>query len=446
MLSAVLKHNKKQVALLDAQALNWPWSKMQDYYSDYRPDLIGFSVMTCEFPRILSVLPWIKADLPHTKIVLGGPHVTGEPAGTLDDSPEVDFVVLGEGEETILELVRALDNGNPLSSVKGIAYREGSEIRVNPRRDLIKDLDGLPYADWAELPLERYWSHSMTRRNHVKIFGSRGCLYNCIFCCAPLMMGRGIRRRSQENIKQELEMLYDCYGVRDVGFGDSVFTADTPWAMEVCRAIMEIDRPLIWRCNVRANGINEELVRMMKESGCVHVSLGVESGDVRMLKLMQRGETLDQIREAVRLFKKHGILVFNSYVIGLPGETKESINNTLTFAKELRSHHAGFNTATPFPGTEFYRQARHEGLSVKNWAAFNISDISYVPSGMTRMQLQSALKRIAWEYYLRPTYFLDCLRAVRSWLSLRIFLRSGWRLLLKKHRLGNLPVENQTSP
>ncbi len=196
-----------------------------------------------------------------------------------------------------------------------------------------------------------------------------------------------------------------------------------------------MDRPIIWRCNVRGRRINKEIVDLMKRSGCVHVTMGIESGDPGMLKTMKKGETLDDFRKAIKIFNEAKMPMVNSFIIGLPGETEESIKRTAEFAREIKTNVAGFNIAAPFPGTEFYEQAKKEGFMVDDWTKFNVVDVSYVPEGMTRDQLQKAFRRVCREYYLRPRYLLKTLLNMKSFLNMKIFLRCGWKLLKKNMRL-----------
>lgn len=293
------------------------------------------------------------------------------------------------------------------------------------------DLDSLPYADWDSLPMDKYFAQVSAKKNYVKFFGSRGCPFQCIFCAAPLIMGRKLRKRSPENIVGELILLYDKFSVRDVGFGDSTLNVDNKWLTSLCKEIIKMNRPIIWRCNVRGRGVNKEVAQLMKKSGCVHVTMGIESGDPEMLKAMKKGETLHDFRKAIKVFHDLDIPLVNSFIIGLPGETEESIKRTLEFAKEIKTSVAGFNIAVPFPGTEFYEIAKKEGVMVDDWTKFNVTEVSYIPKGMTQKPLQDAFRWVSKKYYLRLMYLFQTLMGVKSFLNLKIFLRAGFRVLQK---------------
>ncbi len=206
-ISSYLKSQGCEVTLFDAQAHQLLRREILEYIKKLKPDIIGFSAMTCNLAVIISFLPAIRQFLPEATFVLGGPHVTAEPVSTLKNYSDVDIVVIGEGEYTCLEIIRALENGNSLENIKGIAYREGDEVVIAERREPIMDLDALPYADWESLPMEKYFAQVSTRKNYVKFFASRGCPFQCTFCAAPLIMGKKLRKRSPENIVGELALL-----------------------------------------------------------------------------------------------------------------------------------------------------------------------------------------------------------------------------------------------
>ena len=433
-ISSMLKNNGCNTVLFDAQAHRLLRHEIIAFIRKNRPDLIGFTAYTSNLLDIVSLLPQIKQDLPLAKIVLGGAHVTVEPELTLKEFPLIDFVVIGEGEITCFELVRALKNRGDLRSINGLAFRDDDEIIINKKREYIENLDDMPIADWASLPMEKYFGHHTIKRNYVKLLLSRGCPFQCTFCAVQNTMGNRLRKRSPSNIRNELELLYDRFNVRDFGFGDSTFNIDNEWVTEVCKEILNMNYPIIWRCNVRAKGLTKDILKIMKKSGCVHVTMGIESGDPSMLESMKKNETLDDFRQAIHMIKEIGLPLLNSFIIGMPGETPESIENTLRFAKEIKTY-AGFNLATPFPGTEFYEQALQDGTVNSNPATHNPYDMSYVPETMSRYQLKMAYRQLTKDYYLRPTQLLRYLMGIKTFLSLSIHLHAFIRLIKKRRRM-----------
>ncbi len=432
-ISAVLKKDGYNATLCDAWAHRMLRGEVVDYIADLRPDVIGFTTYTYNLAIVASILPEIRQILPETKIVLGGPHATVESSSTLEYHPEVDICVIGEGEYIFPEILDSLREGRSLNYVPGIHFREEGEIIKTCNRPAIKNLDLLPYADWDSLPMEEYFANVTTHKNYVKLMASRGCPFACTFCGVHETMGKKLRKRSPKHFVGEIQLLYEKHGVRDFGFGDSVFNIDNKWVVGVCEEILKLDYPIRWRCNVFARLVKKETINLMKRAGCQHVTMGVESGDPHMLTLIKKGETLDHYRDAVDIIKQEKLPLLTSWIIGMPGETPESIENSLRFAKELKVH-VGFNIANPYPGTDFYGDAINDGWSIQNWSKLNVEEITYVPSGLTKEQLQKAYRKVVLSFYLDPGILFLYAKEIKTLLALRIHLRSLWRLLMKLYR------------
>ena len=334
-ISAFLKKHGCDVTLFDAHAYHWDRRRILQYAKNIKPDVIGLTVMTYQLPVIISFMQDLKQLLPDVCVVLGGPHTAPEYRSTLESYPEVDIVVSGEGEITTLELILALESDSSLKGIPGLAYRQNGTVLVNQERDLIKDLDSLPHPDWASLPVSKYWDVFTTKKNYARIMASRGCPYSCIFCGAHISMGKKIRKRSPEHIIDELTMLYDRYHVREILFNDSTFNIDNDWVAQICEGILRMGRPLTWRCNVRADRLDKHTLQIMKKSGCVKVIMGIESGDEEILKKMKKGESLEQIRQAIHILKEVKMPSDHGFILGMPGETEESIKKTIDFAGSL---------------------------------------------------------------------------------------------------------------
>jgi len=435
IISSYLKDNDVEIEVLDAKAHQMVRKEILNYIEKKKPDIIGFTCMTPEFSLISSLLPSIKEMIPKIKVVLGGPHPTLAPLSILKQNLNIDIVVIGEGEYTSLEMVKALENGKSLKNIKGLGFRNNNKITINKPRELIQNLDSLPYADWDSLPVNKYFAHVSSRKNYVKFLVTRGCPYSCTFCAAPLIMGKKLRKRSPKNIVGELIHLYDEHKVREVGFSDSTLNIDNKWLRELCIELIEMnkERPIIWECNVRADTTDEKTIKIMKEAGCVLVTMGIESGNQKMLYSMKKGETLDQFRRAVSIFNKQKMPVLSSFILGMPGETTETINDTLNFAKELNLFNAGFNLAMPFPRTEFCEQAIKEGWVLNDSIMANMSPsiVSYVPKEMTKEQLRMAYKNVNKKYHLRLSHLLKIAASMKSFTNLKIHLWGGLRIIKK---------------
>lgn len=430
-ISSYMQHKGLDVTLFDAHAFHLNRKKVISYVLARRPDLLGISVMTYQLPVILSFLADIKPLLPNMLVVLGGPHVNAEPDNTLRTIPQADFVVIGEGEMTMVELVTTIQDKKDLTRIRGLAFQSGDEITINQRRPYISDISTLPYPDWDALPMERYWDVFTTRRNYARIFASRGCPFRCTFCGASKILGSVVRKRTPDHILGEIAMLHDKYGVREILFNDSTFNIDNDWVEQICEGLLRLERQIIWRCNVRADRVRKQTIRLMKKSGCVKVIMGVESADEAMLQSMCKGETLEQIKEAINILKAENMPSDHGFIIGMPGDTSLTIRRSIAFAKEIDASVVTFSLATPLPGTAFYEQARLEGMEVKDWSQFDFFGVPYVPTGMTKEELQSLYRKAVREFYLRPRYLLRRIGEMRSLTNLRINLWYAFRILLR---------------
>ncbi len=431
-ISAFVKRKGFDVTLFDAHAFHMERKQIMEYVRSVNPVIIGLSVMTYQLPMIVSFLQDIKQILPNCITIVGGAHISAEYRSSLQLYKEIDYAVYGEGEYTMLELLQAIETDAPLQNIKGLAYRQDHAIKINPPRPLIEKLDRLPYPDWSSLPINRYWDVFTTRKNYARIIASRGCPYQCSFCGAHIAMGRTFRKRSVEHIIGELEMLYDHHHVREILFNDSTFNIDNNWVYDICEGILGMNRPLIWRANVRADRLDKKTLLKMKESGCVKVIMGIESSNDQMLKNMKKGETIEQIKHGMSILKEVNMPSDHGFILGMPGETEQSIKKTIEFAKNIKASVVTFSLATPFPGTHFYEQAKSEGLQVDDWSKFDFFGIPYVPKDMTKEKLMKYYRRALRSFYLRPRYLLKRLLEMKSWTNLKINLWYAFRIFQRR--------------
>jgi len=292
---------------------------------------------------------------------------------------EVDIVCMGEGEETIKELICVLANNNDLSKVKGIVYKDKSgRICKTPKRDPIHDLDSLPFPAWDLFPMDIYIKNPVGAPNRNKwvdgsgentvlsmnVNGTRGCPYQCIYCYHDFM-GAKYRTRSAKNIIAELEILHTRYGVTYFHFTDDEFVFKRSFILEFCEKIKELSKRIniiiTWGCAGRVNLMDESLVVTMKESGCTSIGYGIESGSQRMLDFIKKGVTVEQSKKAVRLTQKYLGWADCSFMIGYPGENEKTLKETVDFCRELDLTPAVIFFMTPYPGTELYEMAIKQG-------------------------------------------------------------------------------------
>jgi len=341
-----------------------------------RPDLVGFSCLfSSQFPVIRELVERVKRLDPGIVTVAGGTHPSFL-AETCMRTSRLDYIVLGEGELAFSRLIDALRKGESVEKIPGLAFRDAGQIRVNRPVDYIADLDRLPFPARDLFRVEEYFkinvpmqSLSRSRRN-LAVATSRGCPFQCQFCSSTIHWGNGYRPRSAENVLRELEELKSKYGVRDIKFEDDNLTSDKQRARSLFQGM--IDRKLGLKWNT-PNGIavwtlDEEMLRLMRDSGCYEITVAVESGDPWVLKnLIKKPVNLEKTRAVVKLIKQLGIGTSGYFIIGFPGETREQIMKTVNYAKNLELDRCYIFAYTPLPGTPLAKLAMDQGRLPKDY-------------------------------------------------------------------------------
>ena len=359
-----------EVKILDLVVFPYSRPQLQTLIESFKPGLIGLTAVTMSFDGAMDVVKDIKAINPDILTVMGGPHVSFCARETLEQYPELDVIVIGEGERTAVELCRRVDNGLDLADVRGIAYRGETEIHRTAPGEPIENLDELPLPDRGLLPLGRYRALNMP----ISITTSRGCPFKCIFCVGRKMVGARIRYRSPEKVVDELQHL-NTLKFPQINIADDLFTANKNHCIGVCDEIIKRDLKLTWTSFARVDTVSDEVLRKMKAAGCNAVSFGIESANPRILKTIKKGITLDQVEEAVVMCQRAGITPYASFILGLPGETPETIKETMDFGERLKGLGLayGFHLLAPFPGTEIRDRCDQYGIQIltNNWSRYH---------------------------------------------------------------------------
>lgn len=358
-LSSYLDRENISNAILDMRVSESPQAELEENLREMKPKVVGISAYTSEANNSKRVAKTVKEFDDSIATVVGGHHGTSLLGEFLQESPNFDFLVHGEGEMTFSELFRCLDNGNNYHDIKGIVFRKEGECIVTPRRDLISNLDDLPLPSRDKLDLDKYAPTAGTG-NYMQlpttgIMASRGCPYGC-FYCSKAVWGTTIRFRSPESVIAEIEHCIDKYGIKDFRFYDDALTLPKFGMEHFCQIIADKKLKITWNCYSRVNHINEEKLRMMKNAGCYHIKYGIEFGTERILKLTNKGATMAMSRSAVMLTKKVGLECKGNFMLGVPGETIEECKKTIEFAKELSPDLASFYPFDLIPGCEFYKR------------------------------------------------------------------------------------------
>jgi radical SAM superfamily enzyme YgiQ (UPF0313 family) len=359
-----------EVRILDLVVFPYSQTMLQTLIQDFKPQVVGITAVTMTFDNAIAVLEDIKRINPRILTVMGGPHVSFCARETLDAFPKLDIIVLGEGEQTIVELVLASNSGHSWVGVDGIAFRNRSEICFTAKRKPIKNLDELPLPDRHLLPLGRYRALGLP----ISLTTSRGCPYKCIFCVGRKMAGVKVRYRSAVNVVDELEYLND-FNFRQINIADDLFTANKNHCTAVCDEIIKRGLQLKWTSFARVDTVSDAVLTKMKAAGCSAVSFGIETGNPQILKTIKKGITLKQVEEAVDMCNRAAILPFASFILGLPGETPETIKETMEFGNRLKNKGLsfGFHLLAPFPGSEVRKSSKEYGIKIltNDWSQYH---------------------------------------------------------------------------
>lgn len=440
-LAAYLAQKGVQSGLIDCFAQPGAGRRIRDFLISEKPAGIGISCTTSGFLDGIRIARMAKAILPGIKSIFGGPHVSALKEKTLADSPEVDFIVTGEGEESLAEIIENAYEGSP--EIRGIAFRETREaIRwTGPRTGL--DLDTLPFPAYEtldgfpggyRLPLFNY-----PRSPHTSCISSRGCPYGCSYCDRSVF-GSGFRFNSAEYLYAHLKYLKERFDIRHVNFYDDLFTFHRRRVEKFTR--MMIDRPLnmTFNCAVRAEHIDSGLLRQMRAAGCWMISLGIETGDPALLSRHRRHADLARIAEAVHRIKAAGIRAKGLLMMGLPGETEESIRMSMDFVFSLPLDDFNLTKFTPFPGAPLYNRIREQGRFEEDWEKMDCMHFVFIPKGMTREVLEKRFQTFYKRHFLRPrtlTGYAGMLRhSPESWVRFIRHLPDFIRFAKTNERLG----------
>jgi len=336
------------------------WQELRDVLIDYKPDVIGLTIKTVKMFSALRVAKMAKEIYPKVKIVAGGPHPTVCPDEVLA-SHFIDYVVQGEGEETMVELVEILSNGTDLRGVTGVSYKKEGAFYHNNPRPLISNLETLPYPDRKLLvDYESYTSNQLGW-----LMASRGCPYDCAYCSSKTVWSRKVRYRPLENVLEEVEKLRREHGVTNLNFMDDSLTVNRQYVFNLCKAFLEKKLRITWSCLTRPDLLDEEIIKKMKVAGCTKVDIGVESGSQRIRKIINKGIDLDQVRKMAIILRRNNIFWAGFFMMGFPGETRDDVLATLKFMKEIKPNWVYFSIFTPYPGTALYERAKELGIIPK---------------------------------------------------------------------------------
>ena len=413
-LSASLKRAGHEALVLDCEAQGLNFAKIFEIIQRERPDLIGITATSPELANALTIAQELKARL-STPIVFGGVHVTIFKDQLLREIPAVDFGVVGEGEATIVELLEAVDQPQKFPDIQGLIFREKDAVRQNPLRPLIPDLDELPFPDRTGQAPELYFRNvpSVGYQTTAAFMSSRGCPCHCTYCAIDQIPGwRRVRYRSAPNVVDEIEFLVRELKIKHISFNDDVLTMNRSRVYDICQEIHRRNLHFTWEGLSRADCVDLNLLKAMRAAGFVRISYGIESGNPDILKSTCKNETLEQITEAFRLTRQAGIIARGSLIIGLPFETRRTVEDSFRYISHLEGlDQVIINILQPYPGTKV-RDLAQQGVGGTRLLGDDLSELrrfgnaSMEVNDLTRNRLILLQKIGLLRFYLRPRVIL----------------------------------------
>ena len=437
-IGAVLIKNNHQVRLLDPDAENCFGEKLKAVIKQYNPELIGITASTSIIKEALRIAKISKSVLPLAPTVIGGIHPTISPKETLGNKC-VDFIMMGEAEITVVEFVDALEKGKDLSKIDGIGYKRKGEMLINKRRELIENLDSIPFPDRDLLKNpSAYVPPDALKTPVTSLITTRGCFGACTYCQTKNIFGKRLRFRSVKNIIEEIKYCSEKYGIKEFHFADDNFVVDKKRVLNFCKEVKNLSTKFnfVFFNGLRADNVDEEILRALRSIGVFTIGYGVESGNQEILNRIKKGIKLDTYRKAYKISKKLGFQTWGFFIIGLPGETAKTIRDTIDFAKELDPDFAKFLILKPFPGSEVFEELHSQNLILNyDYELYGVytRPVHRLPS-LTAEDIFRWQKKAYREFYLRPKKLLQHILRIRSFAQLMFNLKSAMFIFHKTNK------------
>lgn len=438
-LAAVTRQEGYETHIVDSEVLGLTAEGACKEIMSHKPDVVGFTAVTISVHNAAAVARLIKNMDKNIITLLGGHHISAVPEDTMELFEEFDIGVIGEAEETIIDLLDAIKNNRSLKEVKGLMLRESDGLHFTGHRERIKNLDSLPLPAWDLLPqIAKYYCppvHTVKKLPATNLVTSRGCPGKCLFCARTVYGNRGTYF-SADRVMEMIKDLYYNYGIREIQFRDDNFTVFRKRLIELCHKLKEANLDLTWTCTGRVDTVTPDILKLMKDAGCWQIWYGIESGSQKILDLIKKGTTIEGISKAVKWTQDAGIKPCGFFIIGHPGETKETIQETIKFAVTvgIAECHASF--MTPFPGSELYLTYDKYGSFENDWRKLNGWIPVFIPHGLTKEDLKHYSNQFHKRFYFRPKVVLSYIFKIRSLKHLTVYLEGFLALLnfmKKKH-------------
>jgi radical SAM superfamily enzyme YgiQ (UPF0313 family) len=457
-IAAVLRRDGFDVEVIDADVDGLTVDEMVARILASKPDLVGFSLMTPQLLTSLAVSSLLKKARPDLVVVMGGAHVDSTKDDIFKMADCFDLAIHGEGEFPLLEVCQHIrkhgtaDLQLALAGISNVIYKDKQgKVVVHESRSFINELDDLPSVDYDLVDIKKYSIPTMAGKYVLSMMLSRGCPFKCTFCDAPITMGTKLRFWSTPRVIADIRRYVEKYGVTNFVFKDSTFTAKKKWAYEFCQALVDSGLKIKWRCNTRVNLVEPPLLELMKRAGCYVINFGVESGSPEILKRIKKEVDLHEVYDAHERCRKLGIRTYATFLMGNPGETEKTAQETIDLATSIRPSLAMFFVSTAYPGTPMYDEGLAEGNVKPRWWADQEWDARRNSAFQVRWGWTDAgalkipgFDSEAWQrkatraFYFRPRFIWDTLVFTIKNPS---FARHLWNLgteLIPFYRLKNL--------
>ncbi|MBN2545787.1 MAG: radical SAM protein [Spirochaetes bacterium] len=437
-LASAVRQNGYTPGILDPEALKYSIDETVREIIKISPKYVGITSTTIAIGNANKLSLLLKEHLPDIKIIIGGAHLTAVCVSTMERYESFDIGVIAEGEKTIVELLEVLDKEKNLDKVDGIIYRKnGKIIRTKPRA-FIKNLDEIPFPAWDLLPgistVYRPGIASFQRLPSTTLITSRGCPGQCVFCDRSVF-GNAFRFHSADYVLEMIRILIRDYGIKDIFFQDDTFTLFRQRLVEICEKMISEKMDLTWTCNSRVEKIDPEIFKLMKRAGCYSVAFGIESGSPVILENLKKKMTLSRINEVIDAADRAGLITRGFFLVGNPGETEETIKDTINFTKKSNLSYVQVLSLTPYPGCELHDNYKKWGELDDSWDKMNGRNIIFVPNGLTEEKLNYYLRKFYYDFYLRPKVILKHIKYLfQPGFMVKIIngLKMLFKLLIKK--------------
>lgn len=410
------------IGIVDCIKDDLPLGRFTEHMKKLQPKVIGFQCFSSDVGWVKEAMESMKGVVPSALLIAGGPHVSAVSKDIFQDLPEADYCLAGEGEPGLPMLMKRVLRNVDIDprDIPGLIWRESGEVKANPRK-YVEDLDELGFPAWDLMPPNTYPDAPQgafyKQFPIAPVATTRGCPYKCAFCGSPVNMGNKLRFRSLDHVFQEMDLLYNIYGVREFHFIDDMFNQSKKRVIEFCKRLDSLN----WGINysfpngLRLNTIDGEMLSWMKKTGAYAFTVGIESGSQRILDLMNKKLTVELIKEKVELIHQAGLEPSGFFLLGFPGETKEEMRMTLDLAKALPIKRAHFSNFLPLPGSQATTVLLETGeIEKPDWRRLCYSEVPYSPKGVSKKELKAFQRRAFLEFHLRPRILFKMLSEIKS--------------------------------